>query len=577
MRWPEAESGRRPGRGQRADPARHGPAGHVPLRSGLHRALCARQRAAQAGLPHPIRRRHHAGRGDPRAGGGRGQSDPAGRQGAQSRLRGLRQVVRGFHRRASAARRSSCASPTTTRSIRKMCARRSTPTRASSSSRSSTPRRRPAPINPVQEIGAIAHEFGVLTMVDTVSGLGGELLSPEEWGMDIAIAGPQKCLGGPPGSGPDDDQSGGLGGDGASSASRCGAASSRSSTGRRPGWKSAPSPTRRSVCEMYALESVLTQILEDGMERFVERHQQHRRRLPGRRQGARARALAGARGDRRALRHRDHGAGGHDRRGDPHDDARALRRHDLARVRRVAAASCSGSATWASRPGRRCWPRSLAAFELALRDCGYPVQLGAGVGAAMAGLDWPALDPDRAGRRGRAGIAASAGSIRPAGARCKAPPISREALNAAIAQGRSRLSAGRDRDRAADRWRPNRHQIRDLARATRCLRQAGEPLRVWSLYAPEYLARLFQIQGPFDQATYDTYATPQPGGTGRGVRIESIDAIWKVRDGLYAVEAVKRYPSIPMPKRLIFWIDGCGRPLPDRGDHRRDQFFACRN
>jgi hypothetical protein len=38
------------------------------------------------------------------------------------------------------------------------------------------------------------------------------------------------------------------------------------------------------------------------------------------------------------------------------------------------------------------------------------------------------------------------------------------------------------------------------------------------------------------------------------VRIESIDAIWKVQGGLYAVEAVKRYPSIPMPKRLIFWI-----------------------
>ena len=32
----------------------------------------------------------------------------------------------------------------------------------------------------------------------------------------------------------------------------------------------------------------------------------------------------------------------------------------------------------------------LAAFERALKDCGYPVQLGAGVGAAMAALDWPA-------------------------------------------------------------------------------------------------------------------------------------------------------------------------------------------
>ena len=78
---------------------------------------------------------------------------------------------------------------------------------------------------------------------------------------------------------------------------------------------------------------------------------------------------------------------------------------------------------------------------------------------------------------------------------------------------------------------------------------------VWSLYAPDYLARLFQIQGPFDEATYAAYATPQPGGPGRGARIALIDAIWKVRDGLYAVEAVKRYPSVPMPKRLIFWIE----------------------
>ena len=56
-----------------------------------------------------------------------------------------------------------------------------------------------ATINPVKEIGAIAKEFGVLTIVDTVSGLGGEVVCPETWGIDIAITAPQKCLGGPPG------------------------------------------------------------------------------------------------------------------------------------------------------------------------------------------------------------------------------------------------------------------------------------------------------------------------------------------------------------------------------------------
>lgn len=54
-------------------------------------------------------------------------------------------------------------------------------------------------MNPIREICTIAHEHDVLTIVDTVSGLGAENLSPEQWGIDIAVAGPQKCLGGVPG------------------------------------------------------------------------------------------------------------------------------------------------------------------------------------------------------------------------------------------------------------------------------------------------------------------------------------------------------------------------------------------
>ena len=99
----------------------------------------------QAGLPHRVRRRHHAGRGDPRARSGRGQSDRPGRQGAQPRLRRLRQVVPRSSSTSSAARRSSSPFPTTTRSTRRTSARRSTPTPASSTSRSSIPKRPPAP------------------------------------------------------------------------------------------------------------------------------------------------------------------------------------------------------------------------------------------------------------------------------------------------------------------------------------------------------------------------------------------------------------------------------------------------
>ena len=101
-------------------------------------------------------------------------------------------------------------------------------------------------------------------MVDTVSGLGAELLSPEEWGLDVAIAGPQKCLGGHPGSLADVDQPGRLGGDGAAPEPAARLASSRSSTGKTPGWRGKRFPYTPSVTEMYALESTLTQTLEEG-------------------------------------------------------------------------------------------------------------------------------------------------------------------------------------------------------------------------------------------------------------------------------------------------------------------------
>lgn len=127
--------------------------------------------------------------------------------------------------------------------------------------------------NPVKEVGRIAREFGVITMVDTVSGLGGELLSPEEWGMDIAIVGPQKCLGGTPGLSLI-----------SVSPAAWGALEARQPEPLRASflsildWKSAWLENQRfpytpSISEIYSLESVLRQALEVGMERFVDRHQ----------------------------------------------------------------------------------------------------------------------------------------------------------------------------------------------------------------------------------------------------------------------------------------------------------------
>ncbi|MCC6793054.1 MAG: alanine--glyoxylate aminotransferase family protein [Thermomicrobiales bacterium] len=239
--------------------------------------------------------------------------------------------------------------------------------------------------NPVKEIGAVCKEFGVLTMVDTVSGLGGELLSPEEWSMDIAIAGPQKCLGGTPGL---------------SLMTISPAAWRAMETNPNPlrgsflsilDWKTAwlegnRFPYTPSVSEMYALESTLTQTLEVGMERFVARQQQ---------------IAAACRAGVKALG------------------------FDLWPVREEIAATCVTAVklpdglndeqlrgTMRSRYGvmispgygelmgklfrlghmgpMQAHPTALAAqlavLERSLADLGYPVQLGAGVGAAVASL-----------------------------------------------------------------------------------------------------------------------------------------------------------------------------------------------
>ncbi|MGH2910593.1 MAG: pyridoxal-phosphate-dependent aminotransferase family protein [Solirubrobacteraceae bacterium] len=53
--------------------------------------------------------------------------------------------------------------------------------------------------NPLAEIGLLAHAHGALLLADVVSSLGGTELRVDDWHIDLAVAGPQKCLAGPPG------------------------------------------------------------------------------------------------------------------------------------------------------------------------------------------------------------------------------------------------------------------------------------------------------------------------------------------------------------------------------------------
>src|SRR5215217_1762074 len=238
--------------------------------------------------------------------------------------------------------------------------------------------------NPVKDIGNIAREFGVLTLVDTVSGLGAELLSPEEWGLDVAIAGPQKCLGGLPGL--------------------CLMSISPAAweaMERRPNplrgsflsildWKDAWIEKKRfpytpSVTEVYALESTLTQTMDEGMERVVARHQTIARAC---REAVKALGLTlwPAREEIAAscvtaVKMPD---------GLTDDQIRGTMRHRYGVEISPGYGDLFGKLIRLGHMGPSAHPTTLAAqlaiLERSLLDCGYPVQLGTGVGAAMAAL-----------------------------------------------------------------------------------------------------------------------------------------------------------------------------------------------
>lgn len=57
-------------------------------------------------------------------------------------------------------------------------------------------------LQPLDEISAMAQECGALLVVDCVTSLGGCDLRLDEWGVDAAYSGTQKCLSAPPGLSP---------------------------------------------------------------------------------------------------------------------------------------------------------------------------------------------------------------------------------------------------------------------------------------------------------------------------------------------------------------------------------------
>lgn len=136
-------------------------------------------------------------------------------------------------------------------------------------------------------IGPIAASHGALVLVDCVSSFGGMPLCPDEWQLDLCVAGPQKCLGGPPG------MSLLCVSDAAWGAIERNPVAPRSSFLSLLDWReqwhgNGKFPYTPSVAEVHGVAAACDELLEEGLASAFARHQLAARAC---RTGARAMGL----------------------------------------------------------------------------------------------------------------------------------------------------------------------------------------------------------------------------------------------------------------------------------------------
>lgn len=127
-------------------------------------------------------------------------------------------------------------------------------------------------LNPLEEIGEICEEHGVLLVVDAVSSVGGVRVDVDKWGVDVCIVGSQKCFSAPPGLG-------------IMSVSERAWEKMEEKRGRMSGfylnilvWRDwwfekRIFPYTHSVSLLYALDEACNVILEEGLENVFRRHE----------------------------------------------------------------------------------------------------------------------------------------------------------------------------------------------------------------------------------------------------------------------------------------------------------------
>lgn len=127
-------------------------------------------------------------------------------------------------------------------------------------------------LNRVDEIGRIAKAHGAITIVDAAGSFGGIAVFPDEWQVDICVAGAQKCLSGPPGVSlmcVSDD---------AWEVIRKNPTAPRDSYMSILDWKEKWLETGRfpytpSVSDIHGIEAACDEILEEGLDAAILRHE----------------------------------------------------------------------------------------------------------------------------------------------------------------------------------------------------------------------------------------------------------------------------------------------------------------
>ncbi len=120
-------------------------------------------------------------------------------------------------------------------------------------------------------IGPIARSHGAMTLVDCVSSLGGIEFRTDEWQLDVCVAAAQKCLGGPPGI------SLMTVNEAAWERIRANPSAPRASFLSMLDWKEqwlegGKFPFTPSVVDMHGIEACCDELLEEGLESSIARH-----------------------------------------------------------------------------------------------------------------------------------------------------------------------------------------------------------------------------------------------------------------------------------------------------------------